>query len=178
MQSSPDWSAPPPGTANLLRDLRRNFIEFLLNKQVPRQLADCRTGCARVHPLLSAAEVDTLRQVTSDWTVQQGAPGGVDWSVPDGQPYCLHALAAFGAAVGDKDVALWPALLRGVPIGFDNDIPASNVFAPCCVPPSDEDLQICFGNPLCWQNWFKKSWQQGTSRRFPALRMLRSAEIS
>ena len=72
--------------------------------------------------------------------------GGVDWSVPDGQPYCLHALAAFGAVVGDKDVALWPALLRGVPTGFDNGIPASNVFAPRCVPPSDEDLQICFGN--------------------------------
>ena len=97
-------------------------------------------------PLLLAAEVDTLRQITSDWMVQQGAAGGVDWSVPDGQPYCLHALAAFGAAVGDKDVALWPALLHGVPTGFDNDIPASNVFAPRCVPPSDEDLQIYFCN--------------------------------
>ena len=46
--SSPDWSVPPPGATNLLRDLR----------------------------------------------------------------HCLHALAALGAAVGDKDAALWPALQR------------------------------------------------------------------
>ncbi|CAJ1368361.1 unnamed protein product, partial [Effrenium voratum] len=117
---------------------------YKLLLRVSRRLADCRTGGALVDPLLSAAEVDTLRQITSDWMVQQG--GGGDWSVPDGQPYCLHALAAFGAVVSDKDVALWPALLRGVPTGLDNGIPASNVFAPRCVPPSDEDLQICFGN--------------------------------
>ena len=96
-----------------------------------RSPGDWLTGQALVDPLLSAAQVATLRQITSGWLVQQTARDGADWSVPDGQPDCIHALAALGTAIiGDKDAALWPALLRGVPTGFDNGLPASNVFAP------------------------------------------------
>ncbi|CAE7246343.1 GIP, partial [Symbiodinium sp. KB8] len=42
-----------------------------------------------------------------------------DFSVPPGQPYCLSALSRLSHLIADKDTSLFPALMQGVPTGFD-----------------------------------------------------------
>ncbi|CAE7042088.1 unnamed protein product [Symbiodinium sp. CCMP2592] len=75
-----------------------------------------------------------------------------DWnfSVKEGQPYCLSALERLSTMLGDKDTSLFPALQKGVPTGFDGDIPRSHTLRPRDPDNSDEptDLLVCEGN---WQ---------------------------
>ena len=38
------------------------------------------------------------------------------WNIPEGQPYCLHALASLNSFIGNKDTTLFTALLQQVSI--------------------------------------------------------------
>ena len=65
----------------------------------------------------------------------------------DGQPYCLEALQLVSSLTSDRDTALFPCLLSGVPTGFDADIPLSNVLVPQgSGHPFAQEIAICHGN--------------------------------
>ena len=66
--------------------------------------------------------------------------------MPPGQPYCLHALQCLSECLGDRDRSLWHCLLHGVPTGFDENIPPSNVFLPALPTDDRSELAVCFGN--------------------------------
>ena len=66
--------------------------------------------------------------------------------MPEGQPYCLHALQCLSECLGDRDRALRHCLLQGVPTGYDGDIPPSNVFLPALPSEDRTELAVCFGN--------------------------------
>ena len=78
------------------------------------------------------------RSTSQDW----------DFSVPPGQPYCLSALSRLSHLIADKDTSLFPALMQGVPTGFDKDIPRSHTLRPRRESGVDEghELLICEGN--------------------------------
>ena len=97
-------------------------------------------------PLFSSEEVCRIRSIFDDFFVSKELPKP-DWSVPDFQPYCLHALAQLLTAVQDKDVTLWSSVLEGVLTGFNDDIPLSRVFIPQASGTGNvADLVICSGN--------------------------------
>ncbi|CAE7784972.1 Gapdh [Symbiodinium sp. CCMP2592] len=92
-------------------------------------------------------EVSQLRALFGQWVASQGGPCSIDWTVDVEQPYCLRALSVFSTMLSDPDRSLFPALIEGVPTGFDKNIPASNVFAKRPVgDPADVDLILCEGN--------------------------------
>ncbi|CAE7485565.1 unnamed protein product, partial [Symbiodinium necroappetens] len=151
--SLPDWSSPPPGQCDHLRSLRHLWTEWLAAHHIPIRLRQ-HVQQESEEPLFSEAEVAELRKLTSAWFAQQGV-ASVSWDIPEFQPYCLSALQAIAAVVSDKDDALWPALLRGVPTGINGDIPRSNVFVPVQAEESvcTEELIIC-----------QENWKQATEQ--------------
>ena len=95
-------------------------------------------------PLFSAEEVDALRQDVSLLFQQSGH--SMNWGIPEGQPYCLYALASLSSFMRDKDKTLFTALLQGVPTGFHHDIPLSGTLDASVIALHEEDLCICDKN--------------------------------
>ena len=151
--SLPDWSSPPPGQGDHLRTLRHLWTEWLAAHHIPIRLRQ-HVQQESEDAVFSEAEVAELRELTSAWFAQQGV-ASVSWEIPEFQPYCLSALQAIAAVVSDRDTALWPALLRGVPTGINGDIPRSNVFVPVQAAESacTEELTIC-----------QQNWKQATEQ--------------
>ncbi|CAE7896988.1 Plscr3, partial [Symbiodinium necroappetens] len=89
-------------------------------------------------PDLPSTRFSDKHSTSQDW----------DFSVPPGQPYCLSALSRLSHLIADKDTSLFPALMQGVPTGFDKDIPRSHTLRPRRETDSDEghELLICEGN--------------------------------
>ena len=92
--------------------------------------------------------------------------------------YALRALAALSTWFEDKDCALFPALLAGVPTGFGSDIPPNGCLLPA--PPSEHafalGLAICQGNwqgaesePASLQDLIQSEEDSGFVREFPSL---------
>ena len=147
--SCPDWSKPPSDAVDVFDGLRQELVHYLLSRKAPLRLQEhVQSQCEDA--LFSADEVLALRAMWSSWFTRKGWPAP-DWTVPPSQPYCLHALSALSRAMGDRDDMLFPCLLEGIPTGFFNDIPRSNVFIPVedvGSLASDDQLQICESN---WQ---------------------------
>ncbi|CAE7241440.1 unnamed protein product, partial [Symbiodinium sp. CCMP2592] len=96
------------------------------------------------------SEIHQLRQLFQSWVSEQGSSHVVDWTIPEHQPYALHALKFFSEFVKDKDDTLCQCLIDGVPTGYDGDIPLSKVFIPhASAPDLDHQLSIAKDN---WQS--------------------------
>ncbi|CAE7210922.1 unnamed protein product [Symbiodinium sp. CCMP2592] len=146
MGSCPDWSCPPPGVPNKLASLRQSWLSFLFAKRLPGRLQEHISQRGEGSFFLPE-EVSQLRALFGQWVASQGGPHSIDWTVDAEQPYCLRALSVFSTMLSDPDRSLFPALIEGVPTGFDKNIPASNVFAKRPVgDPEDVDLILCEGN--------------------------------
>ena len=140
--SVPDWSVPQ--SEDLLRPLRHILLSFCGSHSIPSRLRHNITHSVR-DPLFSPEEIALLRSLIAQFFLKRGAV--IDWTIPDGQPYCLHALAFLSDFLSDRDSTLFAALLQGVPTGFHNDIPLSRVlFANDPPAAADEDLSICTTN--------------------------------
>ena len=144
--SCPDWSCPPPGTPNVLLDLRQSWMSFLLRIKLPLRLRDLvRSGGEG--SLFTYEEIAELRSRFQLWARRKGDIADINWQIDDGQPYCLHALRKLISLIMDKDTSLFPCLIEGVPTGFDKNIPKSNVFAPRGSDSTiDAELLLCEGN--------------------------------
>ena len=175
--SVPDWSVPPLGVHDCMQSLRTKLHAWLLESRVPCRFNALLQG-HELSGLFSSEEVAHARSLFSAWLVEQGHSGHVSWDIPSGQPYALHALAALSSCLKDRDSALFPALLAGVPTGFDSDIPASGCLL--SAPPSEHafalDLAICQGNwqgaesdPASLQELIQAEENAGFVREFPSL---------
>ena len=144
--SVPAWSVPPPGATDIFAGLRPKLLDFLLHNRLParlRYLCDLHSS----ESLFQASEVSSLRGIFELWLESLPKPRQVSWCVSEGQPYCLEALQLVSALVSDRDTALFPCLLSGVPTGFDADIPLSNVLVPQGAGhPFAQEIAICHSN--------------------------------
>ena len=140
--SLPDWSIPQ--SEDLLRPLRHILLSFCGSHSIPSRLRRNIKHSVK-DPLFSREEITLLRSLIAQFFQKRGA--AIDWTIPDGQPYCLHALAFLSEFLADRDSTLFAALLQGVPTGFHHDIPLSHVlFANDPLAACDEDLSICSTN--------------------------------
>ena len=145
LQSNPDWSGPAKGRNNTLKMLRHTLMSFCGKKLILSRLREHLREKSD-SPLFTEQEVGELRKDISAWFSSENIDK-VDWCIPEGQPYCLHALATLSHFLQDVDTTLFGCLLQGVPTGFKNDIPPSGCMAPSGKAGTDESLQVC------QQNW-------------------------
>ena len=140
--SQPDWSVLH--SSDLLRPRRHLLLSFCGSRSIPLRLRH-NIKHAVADPPFTQEEVLLLRSLIAQFFQRRG--GAIDWAIPAGQPYCLHALAFLSTFRSDKDSTLFAALLQGVPTGFHHDIPLSHVLF-ANEPPSanEEDLSICDTN--------------------------------
>ena len=166
-----------PWVSKTMHDLRLKLHAWLLEAKVPCRLHALLEG-KELEALFSLQEVAHARSLFSSWMVAKGCKEQISWDIPSGQPYALHALSALSKCLGDRDTALFPALLAGAPTGFDNDIPASGCLLPA--PPAEHafalDLAICQGNwqgaesdPASLQELIQAEEDAGFAREFPSL---------
>ena len=145
--STPDWSYGPRYQSDLLSELRKEWQQWLLEKHVPARLAQhVANHCEQ--PLFAEDETAWLQQSFKRFSDKHSTSQDWDFSVPPGQPYCLSALSRLSHLIADKDTSLFPALMQGVPTGFDKDIPRSHTLRPRRESDVDEghELLICEGN--------------------------------
>ncbi|CAE7204615.1 unnamed protein product [Symbiodinium sp. CCMP2592] len=147
--SLPDWSLGPRYQSDSLHDLRKEWQSWLLQNRIPLRLQQ-HIAEASNKPLLSEEETEWLRSSFKRFSDAHSPCQDWNFSVTEGQPYCLSALERLSTMLGDKDTSLFPALQKGVPTGFDSDIPRSHTLRPRDPNNSDEptDLLVCEGN---WQ---------------------------
>ena len=147
--SLPDWSYGPRYAEDQLGPLRTEWRSWLLEKHLPARLVQ-HIASGKNEPLFTNEETTWLQ--SSFKRFSDGLSGAPDWdfSVAEGQPYCLSALQRLSTILADKDTSLFPALLQGVPTGFDDDIPRSHTLRPRRQGDADEghELLVCEGN---WQ---------------------------
>ncbi|CAE7325932.1 Plscr3 [Symbiodinium sp. CCMP2592] len=147
--SLPDWSMGPRYQSDSLHDLRKEWQSWLLSHRIPLRLQQ-HVAAGSNSPLFSEEETSWLRGSFKRFSDAHSPARDWDFSVQEGQPYCLSALERLSTLLGDKDTTLFPALQKGVPTGFDGDIPRSHTLRPRSAEETESaaDLLICEGN---WQ---------------------------
>ncbi|CAE7257892.1 unnamed protein product [Symbiodinium sp. CCMP2592] len=146
--SMPDWSFPPSGCKDLLGGVRKQLVEYLFHIRAPLRLR-AHVESESELPLFTETEVRQFREIWQQWFMQQGVQS-IDWSVAEHQPYSLLALQSLSRALQDRDDALFPALIAGVPTGFFSDIPSSHVFVP---KHKDDSSETPAELVICDRNW-------------------------
>ncbi|CAE7785030.1 unnamed protein product [Symbiodinium sp. CCMP2592] len=127
--SLPDWSLGPRYQSDSLHDLRKEWQSWLLQNRIPLRLQR-HIAEASNKPLFSEEETEWLRSSFKRFSDAHSPCQDWNFSVKEGQPYCLSALERLSTMLGDKDTSLFPALQKGVPTGFDGDIPRSHTLRP------------------------------------------------
>eukprot|EP00435_Cladocopium_sp_Y103_P061476 s365_g23.t1 len=174
--SVPDWSRPPHGAQNRLGELRQIWVNYIAQ----HNLLQCfRQGLATqsAEPFFAPHHITNLRQLTDLWWAAI-SPGdsALDWTIPADQPYALFALHKLSDFLQDPDSALWTCLQHGVPTGFHNDIPPSNVWHSTEQIAEDHPLQIHLDNwrsaeedPLLLEQLVQAEVDAGWLQEFPSL---------
>ena len=124
----------------ILSILEQTFIEGMTKWR-----SHAIDGSAHLAAYYNLGAFTELRRIFSAWFREQNVHS-VDWSIPSGQPYCLHSLAVLSSILQDCDVSLFGALLSGVPAGYNHDIPLSGCFAPSGRTTADDSLSVCMEN--------------------------------
>ena len=109
--SYPDWSEGRRPANDVLQGLRHTLMSFCGKQRIPSRLRQ-HLEAASESPLFSVEEITLLRQSVALQFQQAGHT--MHWDIPEGRPYCLHALASLSSFIGDKDKTLFTA----VPTGF------------------------------------------------------------
>ena len=171
--SYPDWSEGRRPGNDILQGLRHTLMSFCGKERIPSRLRQ-RLEAASDSPLFSMEEITLLRQNVALQFQQAGYT--MSWDIPEGQPYCLHALASLSSFIGDKDKTLFTALLQGVPTGFHHDIPLSGTLDASVVALHEDDLCICEKNwagaeadPALLQSLIDKAVAEGWLHSVPSL---------
>ena len=147
--SLPDWSYGPRYAADQLKPLRLEWRNWLLENHIPARLQQ-HVASSKNEPLFTQDETAWLQASFQRFSDTISGSSDWDFSVADGQPYCLSALQRLRTLLADKDTSLFPAVSQGVPTGFDDDIPRSHTLRPRREGETDEghQLLVCEGN---WQ---------------------------
>ena len=141
--SYPDWSEGRRPSNDILQGLRHILMSFCGKHKIPSRLRR-HVEAASEAPLFSLDEIASLRQSVALHFQQAGHE--MHWGIPEGQPYCLHALASLSSFMKDKDKTLFTALLQGVPTGFHHDVPLSGTLDASVVALHEDELCICEKN--------------------------------
>ena len=123
--SLPDWSYGPRYAEDQLRSLRTEWRTWLLEKHVPARLIQ-HVASGRNEPLFTPEETAWLQ--SSFKRFSDGLSGASDWdfSVAEGQPYCLSALQRLSTILADKDTSLFSSFItKGSPRGLTMTSPAA-----------------------------------------------------
>ena len=147
--SLPDWSYGPRYAADQLKPLRLEWRNWLLENHIPARLQQ-HVASSKNEPLFTQEETTWLQSSFKRFSDTISGSSDWDFSVEEGQPYCLSALQRLSTLLADKDTSLFPALSQGVPTGFDDDIPRSHTLRPRREgePDDGHQLLVCEGN---WQ---------------------------
>ncbi|CAE7244381.1 unnamed protein product [Symbiodinium sp. CCMP2592] len=111
--SLPDWSLGPRYQSDSLHDLRKEWQSWLLQNRIPLRLQQ-HIAEASNKPLFSEEETEWLRSSFKRFSDAHSPCQDWNFSVTEGQPYCLSALERLSTMLGDKDTSLFPALQKGV----------------------------------------------------------------
>ena len=171
--SYPDWSEDRRPSNDILQGLRHRLMSFCGKHKIPSRLRQ-RLEAASEVPLFQPDEIASLRQTVASHFELAGY--NMVWDVPEGQPYCLHALASLSAFIQDRDKTLFTALLQGVPTGFHHDVPLSGTLDPSVVALHEDELCICEKNwagaeadPALLQSLVDKEVAEGWLHPVPSL---------
>ena len=141
--SFPDWSEDRRPSNDILQGMRHVLMSFCGKHKIPSRLRQHLKSASET-PLFTPEETASLRAEVASHFEQSGY--ALDWNIPEGQPYCLHALASLSAFMQDKDKTLFTALLQGVPTGFHHDIPLSGTLDASVLALHEDELCICEKN--------------------------------
>ena len=166
IHSLPDWSVPHANCPDVMKEVRQPLFALLLQWHAPQRLRQ-HVQEQRDTPLFDQSEIEQIRALFDSLFCKHGL-ANISWQPHDGQPYSLLAMQALAHVMQDKDEALWPALMSGVPTGHFQDIPRSDVFMPTSDASSDVDVS---GLQVCETNW------QGARDNPVELRNLLQTEI-
>ncbi|CAE7349677.1 unnamed protein product [Symbiodinium sp. CCMP2592] len=144
--SLPDWSMGPRYQSDSLHALRKEWQSWLLSHRIPLRLQQ-HVAAGSNSPLFSEEETSWLRGSFKRFSDAHSPAQDWDFSVKEGQPYCLSALERLSTLLGDKDTTLFPALQKGVPTGFDGDIPRSHTLRPRSIHTYLDDKLRFTGTP-------------------------------
>ena len=132
--SQGDWSAPHRGH-DIFGCLRKKFFQLIVDGRLDKQIVASFSQHSDMPPF-TEEQLQPFRALLGEFLEAQGHVP--DWSVPSGQQICLHILHQLSLCMEDPDVAIFPYLLDGVPIGSDVPITPSHCFP---LQPVPEDYQ-------------------------------------
>ena len=170
--SQGDWSAQRC-ESDLFVALRKQFFKYIVDGRLDKQIVASFSQHSD-QPPFSEEQLAPFRVLIGEFLAAQGHVP--DWSVPDGQQICLHILHQLSQCMGDLDLAIFPYLLEGVPIGSDVPITPSNCF-PLQPTPEDYDPPLLSVHHTNWasaeespevvQSLIDKEVDAGWVQKFP-----------
>ncbi|CAE7840267.1 unnamed protein product [Symbiodinium sp. CCMP2592] len=97
--SLPDWSLGPRYQSDSLRDLRKEWQSWLLQNRIPLRLQQ-HVAEASNTPLFTEEETEWLRSSFKRFSDAHSPCQDWNFSVTEGQPYCLSALERLSTLLG------------------------------------------------------------------------------
>ena len=164
LHSEPDWSRPFRSVPDSLHELRRQWVQILLQNQLIDKFQKFfKTGEA--NPPFDQHDLEPFKQSLSSFIQSHGMTP--DWSIRPDQPMHLAIMTSLSKIMDDKDTTLFPMLLEGAPTGFDGTIPPSGCF-PTALDKTDESIPLS----IHLSNW------QSAESDLPTTRDLVEQELS
>ena len=140
--SQADWSSfhtPEDSFQQLRSNWMNHAVTHRLHKKVEASIAAGHDG-----PPLSDADLLPLQNMLVAFLESQGQM--VDWTISPDQPMHLHILHAMSRHMNDPDVAIFPYLFGGVPIGIDTTIVPSHCFPLVETTDSDDNTLLFYSS--------------------------------
>ena len=145
--SEPDWSRPNRIQSDHLHDLRKVWVQHILDNKLTDKMHQFLRSCG-TDPPFTNSDLEFFRESLSDFLRSKGFTA--DWSIRPDQPLHLELLHCLSKILGDKDTSLFPMLIAGAPTGFDNNIPLSGCF-PRAEDKSDDSVPLSI-HTANWQS--------------------------
>lgn len=145
--SEPDWSRPLRSSMDHLHDLRKAWVNQIIQKKLTKKLLAFLSSSSS-DPPFGDSDLSFFRENLSQFITSKGK--AVDWSIREDQPLHLGILHAISQILDDKDVHLFPMLHEGAPTGIDNNIPLSGCF-PAALGKSDDSVPLSI-HTCNWQS--------------------------
>ena len=124
--SNPDWSMGHRPQPDSFAALRKTWMERIVAQRLDLYMLEFFNSVDHSNPPFSDAVLAPFRGDLEKFLTDAGI--SPNWDIREHQPMCLHILHALSGIMEDPDTSLFPALLHGVPTGYQKDIPLSHCF--------------------------------------------------
>ena len=139
--SLPDWSLPGREDPDILRFLRKGWVQRILDLKLDKKLL--MYFSQRDHP---SPPLQIFKDLLIEFLDQHGVL--LDWKIRNHQPMHLLILQAFSNLMQDRDQRRFPSLIDGVVTGFHHNIPKST-----CMPINDRAADHDVPLSAHYSNW-------------------------